>query len=163
MRVERLSADGWRRYRNIRLVALSDMPDAFGSTYGREALFDVSEWRRRLSNGSATFVAVRDGKDVGTATGAVRTGHDRAAGLFGMWVAPGARRGGVGSALLRAVIDWARAEGLERIDLDVTDTNRPAITFYEKLGFLPTGLTGSLPSPRDHILEHQRSLLLRRG
>lgn len=161
MNVKRLPHRDWRRYRRIRLISLTDAPDAFGSTFARESIFDDFQWRRRLSNGSVTFVAILDGEDVGIATGVARSGRVHAAGLVGMWVAPDARRIGAGSALVRAVIDWARFAGFERIDLDVTDKNRPAIALYERFGFLPTERTGNLPAPRDHIAEHERSLRLR--
>jgi ribosomal protein S18 acetylase RimI-like enzyme len=42
---------------------------------------------------------------------------------------------GCGKALLNAVRDLARAEGIQRVVLDVWDFNRHAIEFYERQGF----------------------------
>jgi GNAT superfamily N-acetyltransferase len=42
---------------------------------------------------------------------------------------------GCGKALLKAVFELARAEGIQRVVLDVWDFNRHAIEFYERQGF----------------------------
>jgi ribosomal protein S18 acetylase RimI-like enzyme len=42
---------------------------------------------------------------------------------------------GYGKALLNAVLERARAEGIQRVVLDVWDFNRHAIEFYERQGF----------------------------
>jgi len=160
VKIEYLIAEQWRRYRAIRLQALADAPDAFARTHAEEAMFPPEDWRARLSSGSATFVAVIDGADIGMATGAKWRGRDGVAGLFGMWVAPLARGNGVGTALTHAGIDWARASGFERLVLDVADQNHPAIELYRRAGFEPTGATSTLPPPRDHITEHERALAL---
>jgi hypothetical protein len=44
--------------------------------------------------------------------------------------------------------------------LEVANENGAAIGLYARTGFAPNGATGSLPPPRDHILEHQRELTL---
>lgn len=38
------------------------------------------------------------------------------------------------------------------------DVKRAGIRLYVRKGFEPTGVTGTLPPPRVHILEHQRGL-----
>ncbi len=75
-----------------------------------------------------------------------------------MWVAPHARGQGIGAALIDAVIDWGKAAGYKRLILDISDSNDFAITLYTHKGFKPTGATGHLPPPREHILEHEMAL-----
>jgi aminoglycoside 6'-N-acetyltransferase len=58
---------------------------------------------------------------------------------FGIAVAPEARGLGVGTALLRAAEDWARAHGAERMHLGVDAANSRAIALYERLGYAITG------------------------
>jgi len=53
-------------------------------------------------------------------------------------VVPSRRRGGVGKALLTALLDKARAAGHERLSLSVGSTN-PAIGLYERFGFRKVG------------------------
>ena len=84
------------------------------------------------------------------------------AGLYGMWVAPEARRSGLSGRLIGAVIAWARGAGFPRLLLEVGDANAPAIAAYRALGFVPTGRRGAMPAPRDHIAEHELALDLRR-
>jgi RimJ/RimL family protein N-acetyltransferase len=54
---------------------------------------------------------------------------------LGMFVAAGFRGGGIGSALLEAVIDWARTQEAHKISLAVWPTNYPAIGLYARYGF----------------------------
>jgi hypothetical protein len=44
--------------------------------------------------------------------------------------------------------------------LDVGDANLPARRLYERMGFTPTGVVGTMPPPRDHIAEHELVLAL---
>src|SRR5215813_4148445 len=64
MEMQRLSMDEALRLRHIRLRALADAPDAFGSTYADVSAHPLDMWRQQLQE-SVTFVAVRDGEDVG--------------------------------------------------------------------------------------------------
>jgi ribosomal protein S18 acetylase RimI-like enzyme len=59
---------------------------------------------------------------------------------LGMLVASGWRGRGVGSALLRAGIDWAREAGAHKVSLEVWPDNQAAIALYEKFGFEREGL-----------------------
>lgn len=61
--ITRVRPEDWQRFRAIRLAALGESPEAFGSTLARERPFDEDEWRRRSAR-AATFVASRDGVDV---------------------------------------------------------------------------------------------------
>lgn len=160
MRIEPFSEGHWQRFRAVRLRALADTPDAFARTLAEETAFSEADWRRRLTSGAKTFVAVSDTDDVGMVSGEAWDGRLKTAGLFGMWVAPEARHRGVGKALVLRVVDWAKATGFEVLVLDVADDNRPAIALYERVGFRPTGKVGTLPPPREHVKEHERLLLL---
>ena len=46
---------------------------------------------------------------------------------------------GVGSALMTAAIEWARAEGLHKLSLSVFAHNAAAIALYRKCGFVEEG------------------------
>lgn len=159
MRIERLHPDDWHRYRQIRLVSLADAPDAFGTTFAAAAELTEMDWRAQLA-AVQTFVAVVGGMDAGTVRGVADEQDQDSACLISMWVAPAFRGQGVGDRLIGAVIDWARSAGFARLVLDVADANQAAIGLYARMGFEPTGETGTLPPPRTHVLEHRRKLLL---
>ncbi len=82
----------------------------------------------------ACFASYRaDGKAVAIARAAV---DDRWAGLFAVEVAPDLRRLGLGSQVSAAALRWAGQQGARRSYLQVTAANGPAITLYERLGFV---------------------------
>lgn len=53
---------------------------------------------------------------------------------------PAARRCGVGQALLGSAMDFARQNGIRKIFLEVRISNEPAISLYEKNGFVRVGV-----------------------
>ena len=58
---------------------------------------------------------------------------------FGMLVAAPWRGKGVGTKLVEAAIDWARASGAYKITLEVWPHNEAALALYEKHGFVREG------------------------
>lgn len=59
---------------------------------------------------------------------------------FGISIIPGARGLGVGEALMRALIDWAKKHPkIEKINLRVLSNNSPALALYKKMGFTQDG------------------------
>jgi RimJ/RimL family protein N-acetyltransferase len=87
------------------------------------------------------LVAEVDGEIVGelNCRGGIRSSLRHAA-LLGVSVRAGWRDRGVGSALLAAALDWARATGVvTRIELSVYAENARAIHLYEKFGFAIEG------------------------
>jgi ribosomal protein S18 acetylase RimI-like enzyme len=77
-------------------------------------------------------VALREGEPAGVALLGIRgdTGW-----IGGMGVVAGVRRGGVGTALMEAVLAEARAAGVRVVGLEVLEPNDGAIRLYERLGF----------------------------
>lgn len=61
-------------------------------------------------------------------------------GVLGVGVLVEHRGKGIGTALVRAAIDFAKAAGLTRIELTVREHNERAIILYERLGFVREGL-----------------------
>jgi GNAT superfamily N-acetyltransferase len=160
MEIERLSSEEWQRLRAVRLRALDDAPDAFGTTLETALAWTPETWATQL-RGMAVFVAVHDHVDVGLVRGVKDDRELDRVWLISMWVAPEVRGLGAGDALVRAVVSWTRASGAKRIGLDVADRNTHAIALYARNGFEPNGVVSTLPRPREHITEHQRELRLR--
>jgi RimJ/RimL family protein N-acetyltransferase len=61
-------------------------------------------------------------------------------GTLSICVADDWREVGVGSALVRAAIDWARDRGLVKLALGVFPDNERAIAVYERAGFVREGV-----------------------
>lgn len=156
--VRRVHPDDWQEVRDVRLAALRDAPYAFGSTYARESRFAEADWRARLDGGArfvadladrtVGYVGVLVAEDAGGVGDAADPADPAAVDLVSMWVRPDARGAGVGTALVRAVLAWAREQGAGRVRLWVTETNVHACRLYEGLGFVRTGQRQPLPSNR---------------
>jgi RimJ/RimL family protein N-acetyltransferase len=65
--------------------------------------------------------------------------HQSGVAELGMSVDADRRGRGIGTALLEACIDWARAEGLHKLSLEVFPHNEPALSLYRKVGFEEEG------------------------
>jgi GNAT superfamily N-acetyltransferase len=146
--VLRLAEDDWRQLREVRLAALAEAPTAFGSSLRREQGFDEDRWRA-WARSAAMFVAVAGDSPVGMAAGVAGTsGGERK--LVAMWVDPGWRGRDTAARLMSSVIDWAGAEGAERVTLWVAQGNESARRLYERRGFRFTG--GRKPLPSNPVL-----------
>jgi ribosomal protein S18 acetylase RimI-like enzyme len=138
--IRRARPDEWQAVRDLRLRALTSDPDAFGGTLEEARARTDAEWQARADHGdTAIFVAESTAGLVGMATGAPAPDRPTIAALFGMWVAPEARGQGIGTRLIDAVEDWARAAGYASIGLGVTTMNEPAIRLYTSKGYVGIG------------------------
>jgi ribosomal protein S18 acetylase RimI-like enzyme len=139
--VRTLSPEDWPLWRALRLAALAEAPAAFGAALAdwQGANDQEARWRARLSiPGGADFVAVVDGEPAGMASG-IPTGDPAVVELISMWVAPSARRRGVGRALIATVAAWGVAGGARRLRLAVAPDNPGAQALYHRAGFVDTG------------------------
>ncbi len=148
--VRLVGPEAWELWRQGRLQALADSPDAFGSTYEREAAFTEREWRERLGPDSASVLGCADGVPV--AMGAAFVEADTWSHVVAMWVDPAWRRLGLSSRLLDVIVAWADERSL-RTHLDVALGNDAARAAYERYGFVGTGETTPLRTGSSLLLE----------
>jgi len=140
--IRAFSPGEWRAYRDLRLRALADSPDAFGRTLAEESSRPDSEWARRLSASDDSginlpLVAEVRGEPIGLAWGRIDRSAPDVAALYQMWVAPSHRRMGAGRMLLESVVAWARTLNASCLELGVTCDDGPARRLYERVGFKP--------------------------
>jgi len=139
-----IALDEWPLYRDVRLQALLESPDAFGSTYGAEVDRTDEAWSSRVSaaltsgNDRALF-ARSNGEVCGLVWCKLSALEPERADIYQMWVAPASRGQGVGRALLGEAVAWATANGAKRICLGVTVGDTPAMRLYRGFGFVPSG------------------------
>ncbi len=134
----------WQRYRDLRLRALADSPDAFGSTLAHEQNRTDDEWAARIINASTSqadlpLVARVRGQAAGLAWAKINPTDPNLAHLYQMWVAPEYRQMGVGRMLLDTAIAWARAANAHHMLLGVTCSNSSALHLYTRSGFVAVG------------------------
>lgn len=66
---------------------------------------------------------------------------------------PKARRCGMGAAILAHLIEVARARGCEQLSLEARVSNTPAVSLYERFGFVKMGVRrGFYANPREDAL-----------
>jgi ribosomal protein S18 acetylase RimI-like enzyme len=142
MEVKQLGTDEGLLYRDLRLRALEDAPDAFGDTLAEALTRPEQSWIDRAhelaldSEREVLFMAWERSRPRGSIY--VRL-DDATAHIYGMWVEPAMRRLGVGASLMAAGLSWARQRGASQAGLWVTDGNLPALRLYQSCGFRETG------------------------
>ena len=143
MEIRRLAPADAPTYREVRLRALRDHPEAFTSSFEEEALKPPAYSSDRLSDTSPAIYwgAFENGALVGTVglDRETRLKNRHKATVIGMYVAPEAARQGVGRALLAALLAQARALQLELLVLTVTEGNQGAQQLYLEAGFKTFG------------------------
>ena len=101
-------------------------------------LHDVEFFLRESS--PIQFVALERDEVVGWCdVTPIRREGFRHSGVLGMGLLVAFRRCGLGRRLLRATIDAAFAANLTRLELEVLASNEPAVSLYERTGFMHEG------------------------
>jgi len=136
--IRRCDPNDWEELRAIRLEALSDAPEAYGSTYEESVQWSDAQWKNVAST-RLYFFAERDGHVVGMVSGGFNDAHPDTRWLYGMYVTPGERGTGTAALLVKSIVDWAKDGGVDEIYLHVGSSVPRARAFYEKMGFRPTG------------------------
>ncbi len=154
VQIKRATEDDWQLVKAVRLRALREDPDAFGSSLAREEQFRESHWRMRLRT-VATWLALDEAGDPrGTISMMQEPGSpvdDRH--VIGLWVAPESRRQGIGWSLLDAIKHAAAVDGARTVSLWLVDGNHAAGDLYVRAGFTRTGERMALPRDPDTIEE----------
>ncbi|MFL6024867.1 MAG: GNAT family N-acetyltransferase [Marmoricola sp.] len=150
-----LEPDDWQLWRGIRLRALADAPDSFGSTLARESAFAEEDWREGLSGGGPRVLVSADGEAVAIGGGFVEQGaigSTTALHVIAMWTDPAWRGRGLAARVLGALVEWAAPRGLTLV-LDVAIGNVAARNAYEAFGFISTGRRRPLRDGSTELVE----------
>lgn len=78
--------------------------------------------------------------------------------LYRIAIRPAFRRTGLGSLLMNALFEELKAQGAERIFLEVRASNTPAVTMYEKYGFQTVRIRENYYAGKETAIEMQRDL-----
>lgn len=135
--VRALGEEDWQEYRDLRLAALRESPEAFVANYDDEAGYDEEFWRARMRR-SRRMLADRDGTPTGVVSVGQSKSGERVGELFGLWVRPEARGTGVAWRLVEAGADQAREDDRTHLIYWVGTDNGRAVAFASSFGFRPT-------------------------
>jgi len=136
--VRTLGEEDWPAYREMRLAALRESPDAFVATFEQESLFEEDLWRARMLR-ARRLLAERGGRPAGILSiGQAPEPNTGVAELFGLWVTPEARGTGVAWQLVQAGADQAKEDGSSHLAYWVGTDNGRGVAFASSFGFLPT-------------------------
>jgi len=138
-------------YRQVRLTALKEAPEAFCTTYAEAMARDEESWRAQAdenasSDDRALFLARANEETIGLAgvyreESATKTGE-----LCQVWVAPAYRRTGVAVGLMDVLMAWAVERDFRQILATIRAGNERALRFYRTYGFVNAeGVVGPLP------------------
>ncbi len=130
-------------FKEVRLKALKESPDAFGSTYESALQRDERSWQDQLWSTTTgddrnTQFAFEGDQCIGIAA-LYREPSAPSGDIIMMWVDPRYRGSSAASSLVRVLLSWAKDSGFVAVSLEVTDSNARAIKFYENEGFHDTG------------------------
>lgn len=137
----RLGPDDAAAFQALRLRGLLECPAAFASSHADEAALPLEDVAKRLepTPASAVFFGAFDGAVLAGVVGLVRERDRKLAHkgfVWGMYVAPEARRHGTGAALLAHALGHAAdAWQLRQVNLGVNAANAAALALYRRLGF----------------------------
>lgn len=143
MPIRRLTSDDAPAYRELRLRALREHPQAFTSDWEEASARPLEESRQRLASVSVPFWGAFD--EGGALAGMVglectSRAKERHKGMVvAMYVSREAAGRGLGRELLQALVLHARAIGLTDLVLTVTEGNSSAIRLYREAGFVAFG------------------------
>ena len=168
LRMRNCEVGDWATLRDLRLRALADAPDAFGSTLEAEERMSEADWIGRAapladSPPCINLIAELGEEPVGLAYACLDAADPGRANLYSMWVDPSARRSGLGRAIVERVAAWALSADAGRLVLEVTEGNRAALGLYERAGFTLTGERSPLrPGSSLYVQAMQLDLLARK-
>ena len=133
--IRRLTGKDWVVWKELRLEALYNHPEAFGSSFEEESSWPDDEFQTSLKN-NAIFGLFSDGDLIGSAgffqLNRLKTMHR--GGLWAMYIKPHYRGHGFADQLVKAIIDHARSV-VTQLHLSVTTINPTALKLYQRHGF----------------------------
>jgi len=148
-------------YRNLRLSALEESPDAFASNLIAEQSRTDDEWASRLRIASNSgfdlpLIGYVGAEAAGLAWGKVDRSDSTIVNVYQMWVAPECRGHGLARFLLRTIVVWAASLQARSVQLGVVCGNSPAMRLYTSEGFVPIGQVTPLRPGSMLMVQHMR-------
>lgn len=145
MEILKLPVDSWQEYRDLRLQALKEDPQAFGSSYQTNFEYPKEEWQRRLTNaavGKINWLLFAREKDklVGMIGAYMEDNSVDMATILSVYVSKKERGKGVSIKLMEGMLEELSGKSfLKKAKLRVNRDQLPAVGLYKKFGFKEVG------------------------
>ncbi|KAH8921438.1 acyl-CoA N-acyltransferase [Atractiella rhizophila] len=133
------STEGTTIYKPLRLRALSTDPQQFGSTFERESSFPDEKFILRSERMHVAFVSGNPAGVVGHFYEERQRDKKMVAWLVSFWVAPEYRKRGIGTALVKKIVEIVVEKNGDELVLEVHKENMQAKRLYEREGFVVMG------------------------
>ena len=165
MTIRLLTPEDAAAYVALRRESLLDSPLAFTSSPEDDTASSTEAVREMLARGPDNVIVGGFAPELAGIVGMYRDSHLKRAhkmNIWGMYVTPAHRGGGLGLALMKAAIEHARSvAGITCIDLSVNSTAPAAQRMYERAGFRVWGCEpDALRYAGEITQEHHMSLQL---
>jgi len=108
--------------------------------------YDLKDIEGSIADADQTIVAENEGELVGFIAVKFESWNNRAE-IDGIYVLPEYKRRGIGMALIKEAVNYARTVRARCLWLETQNINHPAIRFYLKAGFKFCGFDNSLYDP----------------
>ena len=160
MNIRILNQGDWLAFKELRLEALRQHPEAFGSSFEEESNMsdDIFKDGFKRCDMFGAFVTNRLAGCAGFFTQSSMKMCHRGV-LFSMYIKPESRRNGIADILLNAVIAHARARVIQ-LHATVVTTNQAALRLYEKNGFKIYGTEPRSLKIDDHFYDEHMMVLV---
>jgi ribosomal protein S18 acetylase RimI-like enzyme len=135
MKIRMLTQEDWQPWKLLRLEALKNSPESFGSSYEEEVNWPDLDFQNSLTK-SDIFGVFVDNSLVSCAgfysLNSAKTKHRGV--ILGMYTRPECRGQGIASSLIKTIINHAKSR-VAQLHLTCVTSNLGAVAFYQKQGF----------------------------
>ncbi len=162
IKIIQLDESRWQEYKALRILAVTESPEAFSKTPAEEEKRTDEMWKSRLEkdvtkNMFRMYFAESAGKLVCMIN--INFHRDEKIKHIGeigsVYVIPEFRGKGISKKLLEEAISFAKQEvKIRKVVLEVTVTQIAAVSLYEKLGFRNVGVLKDELKVGDQYLDH---------
>ncbi len=152
MIIRRVKQEDGALIRELSIRMYSDSPDAFSETVEKAKQRTTEDWDSKSkwladspdvigliaydNNRPCGFIMGLEGSFI---NGSMDWQCRDSVTIARNWVDPKARRKSIGTKLTDKIKDWACEKGIKQLELQVTENNEVAKSFYKQLGFTDTG------------------------
>lgn len=135
-RIQHFSSPDWEAFKTIRLEALQAEPAVYAASY--EEMKDMADefWQNRLADDNWAYFGLYTDDELVGLSGIMRdTGNKDEAELIASYIRNEHRKKGLSQLFYTARIEWARANGVQRLIISHRESNLASKHANQHFGF----------------------------